>query len=672
VQEPFFQVKSTSSIVSVTAPKTAYEASVPSVVVVIASNVNGPGGINGKWHEGGLNPKPLSRVRCIDGPPPQCEVAKCSDIWIRPSEMCAVLNESHIITERLEVDPSNSTATLSLKLFPRALHEGTYEFTLSVPVGNGKNWSFIAIDGTFVVTAVADAALSVLSACQHGICTSAIGSTAFSSPSADTIDITVLAKDIDGFDIPRDREIITLTLKRRSFGSGSFETVAELKAIFDQDSKLYKVQIPAQPVSKEGMYSIVLRTLLPSYSPKTVGFIIKCAPWYAPDKNDTCQPMFCTGSDQYMDGSECKRKPLMAVFGSSSIVSILVLKTNASKAASGQATVRLTSGDVDPTAPVRWKAVLSPDSTWLACDELGGTVDGHSSTAFIRVSADASMRRDTQSSGPLSSNISIACSINSTSTSSPVTFVKGTDALTLTVNVSIRAVAYLNTSHVTLSESGQQELQSQVASGSRLTLKIETRDCDGLIIDRDDQRLTLALTSTVGGYKPRFPPLQYGRLQPGLFEAELPGTYLSEQGSYQIVITAPESGSVTTVSFEAIDTSAAKTTYGAVIGTVAVCIVAGMMFMIYRNPQKARALLTSFLTREFRLLVTIATESWDIVGACLSIYRPSQRYRSWTPKFHNLIISMSVRLGELQATFSCSQRSSLFRRTILLAKTCKI
>jgi hypothetical protein len=45
-----------------------------------------------------------------------------------------------------------------------------------------------------------------------------------------------------------------------------------------------------------------------------------------------------------------------------------------------------------------------------------------------------------------------------------------------------------------------------------------------------------------------------------------------------------------------------------------VCIIAGMLFMVYRNPGRAKELLLSFLSREIKLLLSTSSEIWDIVG----------------------------------------------------------
>ena len=72
--------------------------------------------------------------------------------------------------------------------------------------------------------------------------------------------------------------------------------------------------------------------------------------------------------------------------------------------------------------------------------------------------------------------------------------------------------------------------------------------------------------------------------------------------------------STITLSLEAFDSSVATTVFGAVLGSLGVCILAGMLFMMIRNPKKAQQLVLSFLTNEFKMLVALILDIWDIVG----------------------------------------------------------
>jgi hypothetical protein len=52
---------------------------------------------------------------------------------------------------------------------------------------------------------------------------------------------------------------------------------------------------------------------------------------------------------------------------------------------------------------------------------------------------------------------------------------------------------------------------------------------------------------------------------------------------------------------------------------LAVCVLAGMLFMIFRNPKKAQQLVLSFLTNEFKMLVALISDIWDIIGTYLPL-----------------------------------------------------
>ena len=127
------------------------------------------------------------------------------------------------------------------------------------------------------------------------------------------------------------------------------------------------------------------------------------------------------------------------------------------------------------------------------------------------------------------------------------------------------------------------------------------------------------VSSSLGGYATQKVALVYKECErcAGLFEAELSGTWLSDPGTYVLEVRSEDSEdpSVVTLSFDTFDPSRAQIAQGAVVGTLGACIIAGMCFMIYRNPKRAKQLLLSFVTTEFKMLFTTTSEVWDIVGA---------------------------------------------------------
>jgi hypothetical protein len=312
----------------------------------------------------------------------------------------------------------------------------------------------------------------------------------------------------------------------------------------------------------------------------------------------------------------------VAVSGSSTDVSITVVKTNKTKTQSGTVQVRLTSGDVDPSAPVRWMAVLPPNTPWLSCSVLNGTVDGRSSTGTFVVDADASGEKDTGGASPLRSTITVASTM--TSANGPVQFSEGSDNRTIEVSVKVVAVAYLAKNDITISSKDDRQpvTLSRIPAATSLMVTVVTYDCDRLRIERDQQLKLRLWKSTASSSESRNITFLYAGN--GSFNAEIPGTALSDPGAYQLEISAvvPLSisgfegaqDSIIALSLETFDSSLARTVQGAVLGSLGACVLAGMLFMMIRNPKKAKQLVLSFLTNEFKMLLTSILDIWDIIG----------------------------------------------------------
>jgi hypothetical protein len=183
----------------------------------------------------------------------------------------------------------------------------------------------------------------------------------------------------------------------------------------------------------------------------------------------------------------------VAVSGSSTDVSITVVKTNSTKTNRGTVQVWLTSGDVDPSAPVRWTAVLPPNTRWLSCNVLNGTVDGRSPTGTFVVDADASGEKDAGGASPLHSTITVASTMNSTNGS--IQFLEGSDRRTIEVSVKVVAVAYLRLAENDITVSSKEDRQPVTLScvpgsfpvATSLMITVVTYDCDRLLIERDQQ-----------------------------------------------------------------------------------------------------------------------------------------------------------------------------------------
>jgi hypothetical protein len=151
---------------------------------------------------------------------------------------------------------------------------------------------------------------------------------------------------------------------------------------------------------------------------------------------------------------------------------------------------------------------------------------------------------------------------------------------------------------------------------------VVTYDCDRLLIERDQQLKLRLWKSTAASSDSRNITFLY--VGNGSFNAEIPGTALSDPGAYQLEVRAVvplgisgsegAQDSTIALSLETFDSSVAKTVQGAVLGSLALCVLAGMLFMIFRNPKKAQQLVLSFLTNEFKMLVALISDIWDIIG----------------------------------------------------------
>ncbi len=404
-----------------------------------------------------------------------------------------------------------------------------------------------------------------------------------------------------------------------------------MSAVFDAQSKIYEAAIPG--LSQAGSHRVLLTTSLATTF-EVANLTLVCAPGYSPDpaRRMQCLPLqqVC-GNEEYKDPETflCKRKPAIAVSGSSTTLSIQVRKTKLMKSNYGVAEVRLTSGNVEQSAPVHWTAAVPHrDAAWLSCKVLNSTVSRMqvsgelhelSPASRFQVYVDASGLNDTRGAALYSSSIAITSTIAGYSGNGSATFAQGSDQLHLPVSIAVVAAAYLTEADIMILSKAKRESisLSGVPIGTSLIVVVQTRDCDGLVIDRPDQQLKLVLISSLGGFTRRNITLLYKECDQcvGLFEAELPGTAVGDPRSYQLRIHSERDDSVVTLSVTAFDPSGAQIAQGAILGSLAVCVLAGMLIMIYRNPKRAKQLLLSFVTNEFKMLLATISEVWDIIGA---------------------------------------------------------
>jgi hypothetical protein len=341
----------------------------------------------------------------------------------------------------------------------------------------------------------------------------------------------------------------------------------------------------------------------------------------------------CT-ADQWRDptANRCRQKPAVAVSGSSTDVSITVVKTNRTKTNSGTVQVRLTSGDIDPSAPVRWTAVLPRNTPWLSCNVLNGTVDGRSSTGTFVVDADASGEKDTGGASPLRSTITVTSTM--TSATGPVQFMEGSDRRTIEVSVEVVAVAYLAKNDIAISskEDRQPVTLSRIPVATSLVVNVVTYDCDRLLIERDQQLKLRLWKSTAASSEPLNITFVYAGN--GSFNAEIPGTALSDAGAYHLEVSAvvPQSisgaegaqDSTIALSLEIVDPSRKDhLVFGSIAAAVLSVLLIVMLIVACRNRDRMMEVVKNFFKLEISTAVGLLLDVWDIYGAPVSCFGSS-------------------------------------------------
>ncbi len=135
-------------------------------VLVLAFDVGGAFGIGDAWRQGGLSNS--SAVLC--GPPENFSFpAPCSTIWLQMAD-CSIFALADVQLNTTASLFTTTMASLLLTARVKALAEGSYPFQLHLPVSDGLEWSYRRMNGTFSISAVADARLSNLTLCQGAEC----------------------------------------------------------------------------------------------------------------------------------------------------------------------------------------------------------------------------------------------------------------------------------------------------------------------------------------------------------------------------------------------------------------------------------------------------------------------------------------------------------------------
>jgi hypothetical protein len=180
----------------------------------------------------------------------------------------------------------------------------------------------------------------------------------YSDGSVDLL-VEVGARDLNNYTLPCAGKEIDIAL----LWNGS--SIRSMRAVYSEQSQMYYAEIR---LVKVGRYSIDITTPLGTQT--KANFTVQCKDGYevSADAECTNPRTECVDTIQWRDPTtkRCRQKPAVAVSGSSTDVSITVVKTIRTKTNSGTVQVRLTSGDIDPSAPVRWTVVLPPNKHSLA------------------------------------------------------------------------------------------------------------------------------------------------------------------------------------------------------------------------------------------------------------------------------------------------------------------
>ena len=292
VQEAKFDVFASAPSVRFTAQKWASAIQAEVSTVVLASNVEGfykDRDADLDWRAGGLSLDSPVVVSCE--PPPACmnATSPCRTIWLVWA--AASCNDAPLVNVTVGNSSkfTRSTAQMSLRLRAAAPAEGTFSFTVFFPLTNFTTyptfpggWTYQSLPGAFSVIAVADAAQCLIaSLCQGSDCP-LVSSAQFNSTNngAAPVEVTIVAKDVDGFAILRGGERITVVLRSAAAAGGG----AGVQAEYDPTAQRYRASFAE--LTTAGSYSISVQT--PKGTSERATFTLVCAAGYAPADGGRC------------------------------------------------------------------------------------------------------------------------------------------------------------------------------------------------------------------------------------------------------------------------------------------------------------------------------------------------------------------------------------------------
>jgi hypothetical protein len=237
----------------------------------------------------------------------------------------------------------------------------------------------------------------------------------------------------------------------------------------------------------------------------------------------------------------CKRMAEMVVRASSPVLRVILHKTRNAVLANGTAEFRLKSGDVDADeeAKVVWGATSEPP--WLQLDESRGSVFSNEPVAAVVVIANGTGLNDTAEGGPLAGKVTFKSSSRIMTSSN---FVGGSNSLTLGVELTILASAYVDSSDVTIgiitSNTSRAFVprQALLTSGDALVVCVDARDHERLPIRRAGQEIVLSVIDS--RRQPRAATMLH--VAGNTYRGEIPASWIGRPGRYTLSVASIADG----------------------------------------------------------------------------------------------------------------------------------
>jgi hypothetical protein len=233
--EPTFTAYEARRELGITVRKITHLSYTSTSLAVLAANV-GDGDTTGApqevWRVNGLTPnasEATPTIRC--GSASRCVFpGPCQTIWLS-SPNCAVFNDTHlqVLQEGSYFDVA--AVVLTLRASSSSLPDGQYQFNLQLPVTDAVSWMYTSLNGSLNVKAVASAMHSELSFWNIETATKAVrsesqfcdnalfGCLTISDMVLETtsqgnrrVEVDIVAKDCDGFELNRTGEEIYLSV----------------------------------------------------------------------------------------------------------------------------------------------------------------------------------------------------------------------------------------------------------------------------------------------------------------------------------------------------------------------------------------------------------------------------------------------------------------------------